>query len=310
MPRPGDGEALVRNLYLSLDPAMRGWMREGDSYIEPVKLGEVMRGATVGEVLESKHPGYRPGDKVLGMLGWQDYAVVGHGDGAPRKLPDVPLPITAFLSVLGGTGLTAYFGLLDVGQPKEGDTVLVNAAAGAVGSVVGQIAKIHGCRAVGIAGSDEKCAWLTGELGFDAAINYKTQNLREALKETCPQKIDVFFDNVGGEQLDVTLAHIARGARVVICGAISTYNAEGALPPGPSNYIYLLLRRARMEGFIVFDYASRFGEGGEQLGRWVSEGKLRYREHVVDGLENAPSAIHMLFDGRNRGKLIVKIAGG
>ena len=309
MPKPGAGEALVKSHYLSLDPAMRGWVRDADSYIEPVQLGDVMRGATVATVVESNNPDYAVGDKVMGMHGWQDYAVIGKGPlMASRQLPPVPVPATHFLSVLGATGLTAYFGLLDVGEPKEGDTLLVSTAAGAVGSIVGQIGKIKGCRVVGIAGSDDKCAWIKDELGFDAAINYKKENIYEAIPKACPDKIDVYFDNVGGDQLNAALGHINIGARIVICGAISMYNFEGEPPPGPSNYITLLTKRSRMQGFVILDYLDRFMEGGMQLAQWVMEGKLKHREHVVDGLENAPSAINMLFQGKNTGKLIVKIA--
>lgn len=308
-PEVGEGQALIKNLFLSLDPAMRGWVREGESYIEPVKLGDVMRGFTVGIVTESKTPELQPGDKVTGMHGWQELTVVGRGTGIkPTKLPEVPLPLSNFLGVLGGTGLTAYFGLLDIGEPKEGETVLVSTAAGAVGSIVGQIAKIKGCRVVGITGSDEKCRWITEELGYDAAINYKTDDLNKAIRRTCPDKVDVYFDNVGGAQLDAALANLNKHARVVICGAISIYNAKGEPPPGPSNYLSLLIKSARMQGFVILDYVDRFMEGGMQLGQWVMEGKIKHREHVVDGLEQAPSALNMLFDGTNIGKLVVKIA--
>lgn len=302
----GDGQVLVKNLYLSLDPAMRGWMSGNrNSYIAPVEIGEVMRGGTVSEVVESRHENFRPGDKVWAMGGWQEYVVLGP-QGLPMKLPDLPLPLTNYLSVLGLTGLTAYFGLLEIGAPKEGETVVVSAAAGAVGSVVGQIAKLKGCRVVGTAGSEEKCAWLREELGFDAAINYKTLELGPALREACPKGVDVYFDNVGGEILNTVLGLINVGARVVICGAISGYNATTP-QPGPSNYIMLLLKRARMEGFIVRDYAARFPEGMAEMAQWVLAGKIKFREDVVEGLENAPKAIHKLFDGSNEGKLIVKI---
>lgn len=307
VPTPGDGQILVRNLYLSLDPAMRGWMSDMDSYIEPVGLGDVMRGGCVGEVVESNAPDYAPGDKVFGLLGWQDYALAGPDD-LPNKLPDeIPLPLTAFLSVLGLTGVTAYFGLMDVGQPKKGDTVVVSTAAGAVGSIVGQIAKIKGCRVVGIAGTDEKCKWIVDDLGFDAAINYKTQNVGDELDKHCPDKIDVYFDNVGGEILNEALARINVHARVVICGAITRYN-ETEPSPGPSNYINLLLKRSRMEGFVLTDYLDRFPEAVVQLAQWIQAGQIRWKEDVVEGLENAPKAIHKLFDGTNQGKLIVKIA--
>ena len=225
-----------------------------------------------------------------------------------NKIPDgLPLPLTNFLSVLGITGLTAYFGLLDLGKPQDGETVLVSAAAGAVGSITGQIAKIKGCRVVGTAGTDAKCEWIKGELGFDAVINYKKQKVADALGDACPDGIDVYFDNVGGETLDAALARINQRARVVLCGAISVYN-QTEPPPGPSNYLNLVLRSARMEGFIVIDFIPRFSEGAMQLAQWVMEGKIKHREHIVDGLENAPRAVRKLFDGTNDGKLIVKIA--
>lgn len=301
---PGEGEVLVRNVYLSLDPAMRGWMNERRSYVPPVKLGEVMRGLTAGEVVASKHPDFAPGETVQGVLGWQQYAVARGKD-----LTRIPrwVPLTHALGPLGMTGMTAYFGLLDVGRPQEGETVLVSAAAGAVGSLTGQIAKIHGCRAVGIAGTDEKCRWIVEELGFDAAINYRTgPDLHAAIKEACPQGVDVYFDNVGGTILDTALRSINRKARVVICGAISQYNATEPAP-GPANYLALLVQRARMEGFLVFDYQDRYPEAQAQVSRWIAEGKIRHREEVVDGLENAPAALLRLFDGSNTGKLLVRM---
>jgi NADPH-dependent curcumin reductase CurA len=302
-PQPADGEVLVRVIALSLDPAMRGWMTDRKSYIEPVALGDVMRGLVVGEVVESKAEGFAPGDRVSGALGWQQWAV------APAKqLEKLPagVPLRLFLGPLGMTGLTAYFGLLDVGQPKAGETVVVSAAAGAVGSVVGQIAKIHGCRVVGIAGGADQCAWLVDELGFDAAIDYRGEDVGKRLKETCPAGIDVAFDNVGGVILDAMLARLNRGARVVICGAIAQYNATEAVP-GPANYLSLLVNRARMEGFVIFDYRKRFPEALERLGAWVAAGQIRTREEVVDGLENAPAALLRLFDGSKRGKLVVQV---
>jgi NADPH-dependent curcumin reductase len=285
---------------------MRGWMNDSDSYIEPVQLGTPMRAGSVSEVIESKHPDYAPGDKLMGMGGWQDYTLYGPND-MPRVLPKgLLLPDTNFLSVLGITGLTAYFGLLDVADPQEGETVVVSAAAGAVGSIVGQIAKLKGCRVVGIAGTDEKCAWVVDELGFDACINYKTQNVATELHKACPNKIDVYFDNVGGSILNDVLGQINVGARLSICGAISQYNAT-ELTPGPSNYITLLTKRSKMQGFIVTDFAARFPEAVQQLAQWVIEGKLKHKEDVVDGLENAPIAIHKLFKGTNTGKLIIKV---
>ncbi len=300
----GEGEVLVRQRFLSLDPAMRGWMTDRRSYIPPVALGEVMRGFGVGEVVESRHQGFDPGDTVIGTLCWQRFAKVEgrHLDKAPPGL-DPPL----LLGPLGMTGVTAHYGLLEIGQPREGETVLVSGGAGAVGSMVGQIAKIKGCRAVGIAGTDEKCAWLTDELGFDDAINYKTcVDLAAEIGRTCPDGVDIFFDNVGGVTLDTALAAINVGARVVICGAISTYNATEP-PPGPGNYIHLLVKRARMEGFIILDHRDRYQEMALELGGWLAAGKIRHREHIVSGLENAPAALNMLWDGSNRGKLMIEV---
>ncbi|HEX4963145.1 MAG TPA: NADP-dependent oxidoreductase [Thermoanaerobaculia bacterium] len=304
IPQPAEGQVLVKNRLLSLDPAMRGWMNDVRSYVPPIGLGEVMRGLTVGEVVESRHPDYKPGDTVSGILGWQRYAVA-RGKDLNRIPPGIPPEVA--LGPLGMTGLTAYFGLLDVGQPKAGETVLVSGAAGAVGSIVGQIAKIHGSRAVGIAGTDEKCRWLTAELGFDAAINYKTaEDLNGEVRAACPKGVDVYFDNVGGEILDTALRNLAFHARVVLCGAISQYNATEPMK-GPSHYMALLVQRARMEGFVVIDYAARFPEAQAALGRWLAEGKLHYREDVVEGLENAPRALLRLYDGSNKGKLMVRI---
>ncbi|MCG8459435.1 MAG: NADP-dependent oxidoreductase [Holophagales bacterium] len=304
VPAPEEGQVLVRNLYLSLDPAMRGWMSDRKSYIEPIGIGDVMRGLTVGEVIASKAEGFEPGNRVSGSLGWQEYACV-----AAEELHTLPrgLPLPLFLGPLGMTGLTAYFGLLDIGQPKEGETVVVSAAAGAVGSMVGQIAKIHGCRTVGIAGGAEKCSWLLDEYGFDEAVDYKADNMAEALGKACPNGIDIYFDNVGGEILDAALRYLNRGGRIPLCGAISQYNATEPVP-GPYNYLSLLINRGRMEGFIVFDFRKRYGEALEKLGQWVQEGKIHARYDVVDGLENAPRALLKLFDGENTGKLMVKIA--
>ncbi len=306
IPKPGDGQVLVKTLYLSLDPAMRGWMNDTDSYIEPVQLGDVMRGSTIGEVIESNDPAFAVGDNVFGSNGWQQYCVVD--PATLTKLPsEVPLPLTNFLSVLGVTGLTAYFGLLEVGDPKAGETVVVSTAAGAVGSIVGQIAKIKGCRVVGIAGSDEKCAWCVDDLGFDACINYKKQDVEAELKNACPDGVDVYFDNVGGDVLNIVLGMNNFGSRIILCGAITQYNATAPVP-GPANYIRLLTKSSRMEGFIVLNYLDRFQEGVMQMAQWVLEGKIKHREDVVEGLENAPHAIHKLFDGTNKGKLIIKVA--
>jgi hypothetical protein len=305
VPEPQDGEFLVRNLYLSLDPTNRIWI-ERDSYLPAVGIGEVMRGGTVGVVEDSKHPGFSVGDHVSGLLGWQDYAVT-KGEGL-TKLPNNPaVPLVAYMALFSHIGLTAYFGLLDVGKPKEGETVVVSAAAGATGSLVGQIAKIKGCRVVGIAGNDDKCRWLTEELGFDAAINYKTEDVNAALGKHCPHGIDVDFENVGGKILEAVLNHINLRARVVLCGMISQYN-DTEPQPGPRNLGALLMNRARMEGFIVMDYYNRAQEAFADLGKWLMESRLKYRVDVVEGLEQAPLALNKLFEGTNQGKLVVKIA--
>ncbi len=303
---PGDGELLVRNIYLSLDPAMRGWVREGKSYIPPVPIGEVMRGMTIGIVEQSHHPDFQVGDIVQGTLGWQEYGLT-NGAGLTRLPGDSPLPLTAYMALFGFIGPTAYFSLLEIGKPKAGETLVVSAAAGAVGSLVGQIGKIKGCRVLGIAGSDEKCRWLTDDLGFDAAINYKTEPVLKRLKTLCPAGIDIYYDNVGGEILDAALSLINIKARIVICGLISQYNATKPVP-GPYNFRTILTQRARVEGFIVFDYAARYKEAFETLGQWLAEGKIKYRVDVVDGLNNAPRAVNKLFDGSNKGKLIVKVS--
>lgn len=303
VPKPNEGEMLVKLLYISLDPAMRGWMNESRSYIPPVGIGEVMRALGVGEVAESRNPGFAVGDHVVGLFGVQEYAV-SSGDGAVTVDPDMaPLPV--YLGALGMTGMTAYFGLLDVGQAKEGETVVVSGAAGAVGSVVGQIAKLKGCRAIGIAGGSEKCDWIVGELGFDAAIDYKSDDLAAALAEHCPNGIDIFFDNVGGEILDAALARLAHKGRVVLCGAISQYNEDSFR--GPANYLSLLVNRGRMEGFIVFDYVGRFKEAAREMADWIASGKLESREDVVEGLETFPDTFLKLFTGENIGKLVLKV---
>ena len=300
----GEGQVLVRNVYLSLDPANRGWVRKGSSYVEPVEIGEVMRGFAVGVVEESRDRRFAEGDAVSAHIGWQDYAIL---DGATvRKIPPGPLPLTAYLGLFGIVGLTAYFGLLDVGRPEEGETLVVSGAAGAVGSIVGQIGKIVGCRVVGIAGSDAKCAWLTDELGFDAAVNYKTENVARRLRKHCPDGIDVIFENVGGEILDAELMWINNFARVVICGLISGYNATEPMP-GPYLFSNVLVRRARVEGFIVMDYLDRASEAIEKMSEWYAQGRLQYRVDVYEGLETAPRNINRLFDGSHNGKLIIKV---
>ncbi|MEM7157365.1 MAG: NADP-dependent oxidoreductase [Myxococcota bacterium] len=301
---PEDGEVLVEVRYVSLDPAMRGWMRDARSYVPPVGLGEVMRAGAVGQVVASRHPNFSEGDHVTGLFGVQSLARVP-GKGLQRVDPKLA-PLSAYLGVLGMPGLTAYFGLLEVGAVKEGDTVLVSGAAGAVGSLVGQIAKIKGARAVGIAGGPDKCTHLVEDLGFDAAIDYKNDNVRARLKETCPDRIDVYFDNVGGEILDLALGRLAMQARVVICGAISQYNNLDKTA-GPSNYLSLLVSRARMEGFVVFDYAKRYGEAIAQMGPWLASGKLKYRETVVEGIDDFAGALSRLFTGEKLGKLVLKV---
>ena len=306
LPQLGKNEILVRNIYLSLDPANRGWIREGKSYIPPVEIGEVMRGIAIGVVEQSSQSGFLDGDIVQGILGWQEYAVTD-GKGLTKLSIDPSLPLTAYLGLFGIIGPTAYFGLLEIGKPKRGETLVVSGAAGAVGSLVGQIGKIKGCRVVGIAGSDEKCKWIMEKLGFDAAINYKSESVPERLQELCPNGIDIFFDNVGGKTLDTVLSLINVKARVVICGMISQYNAVKPVP-GPYNFRSILTQRARVEGFIVLDYAARYHEVYRELAKWSSEGKIQYRVDVIDGLDNAPSAVNKLFDGSNVGKLIVKVS--
>ena len=304
VPEPAAGEAIVRVRYLSLDPTIRIWV-ERDSYLPAIALGDPVRSAGLGVVVESRNDDFPVGATVMGMLGWQDYAVVG-GETAANVLPDGIEPTDA-LSVYGGTGITAYFGLLDVGKPAEGDTVLVSGAAGATGSVVGQIAKIKGCRVIGIAGTDDKCRWLVDELGFDAAINYRTEDVAARIGELCPDGIDVFFDNVGGSILEAALDHLALKARVVLCGSISSYNTAEE-PPGPRNLMNLVVQRARMEGFLVLDYLDRFAEAALDLAVWVAEGKIQHRVDVVEGLEATPGAMNKLFDGTNVGKLVVHVA--
>ena len=304
---PGEGQFRVQLEYISLDPAMRGWMNAGRSYVPPVEVGEVMRAAGVGRVIDSRHPDYDVGDYVYGVFGVQRYAV-SDGTGVTR-IDTTLAPAPVHLGVLGLSGLTAYFGLLDVGRPEPGQTVVVSGAAGSVGSIVGQIARIKGCRAIGIAGGPEKCRWLVEELGFDAALDYKAGDLRSQLKASAPDGVDVFFDNVGGEVLDEVLLRLARGARVVISGAISQYNATEA-PRGPANYLQLLVARASMAGFVIFDYANRYGEGVAQLAKWLRSGELRSREDLVQGdIDQFPDALLRLFSGENTGKLVLSLEG-
>jgi NADPH-dependent curcumin reductase CurA len=300
---PGEGEFLAEVLYISLDPAMRGWINEGKSYIEPVGIGDVMRAGGVARVVESRHPDFAVGDHVQGMTGVQKYWVSG-GQGV-RKVDPGAAPLPKYLGVLGMPGMTAYFGILDVGAIQEGEAVLVSGAAGAVGSLVGQIAKIKGCRVVGIAGGPEKCAYLTDEIGFDAAIDYKSESLYPAIKNTCPKGIDVYFDNVGGETLDAALAFLRFRGRIALCGAISQYNRTEEMQ-GPKNYLSLLINRGRMQGFIVFDFEKEYARGMRDMSRWLAEGRLKSREHIVEGIETFPETLLMLFDGRNQGKLVIE----
>lgn len=302
---PAPGEVVVKNMYISLDPAMRGWMNEGRSYIEPVKIGDVMRAGAVGRVIASQNPNFKTGEHVFGMLGVQEYAA-SDGKGLTKVDPNLaPLPV--YLGALGITGLTAYFGLLEIGKPVAGETVVVSGAAGATGMVVGQIAKIKNCRAVGIAGGREKCSYVVDELGFDACIDYKAENVMEQLRRHCPQGINVYFDNVGGQILDAALACLARQARVVICGAISQYNSTSGIQ-GPANYLSLLVNSARMEGFVVFNYASRYAEGVRELATWRAQGKLKSKEDIVEGFQSFPDTLLKLFSGENMGKLMIKVA--
>jgi NADPH-dependent curcumin reductase CurA len=303
-PEPGPGQALARVRYLSIDPTIRTWMNDAPGYLPPIGIGEVIRSSGIAEVTESHSDQYAPGDLVFGLTGWQDWVLAD--EGAMQKLPEGITPTLA-LNVFGVTGMTAYFGLIDVGKVREGDVVVVSGAAGATGSTVGQIARIKGAKTVvGIAGSDEKCAWIVDELGFDAAINYKTDDVPKALRSACPDGIDLYFDNVGGPILNACLGQIAMRGRVVLCGAISGYNDPNP-PAGPSNYINLLIRRGRMEGFIILDYFSRFAEAQADMGRWVAEGKIKAVEQLVEGLENAPDALNLLFTGGNTGKVIVAV---
>ncbi|MEK6805482.1 MAG: NADP-dependent oxidoreductase [Pseudomonadota bacterium] len=299
-----DGQVLLKTHYISLDPAMRGWLNDTKSYIPPVQIGEVMRAGALAEVLASKNPKFQTGDTVVGVIGVQSHAV-SDGKGLTKVDPKLA-PLPKYLGVLGMPGMTAYFGLLEVGQPKEGETVVVSGAAGAVGQIVGQIAKIKGCKAIGIAGGKDKCDFVVKELGFDACIDYKSQDVKKALREYAPDGVDVYFDNVGGDILDAVLTQIRMKARIVICGAISQYNNTTPVK-GPANYLALLVNRARMEGLVVFDYAKRYVEGAMQMGQWMAQGKLKSREHIVEGIEKFPETLNMLFSGENTGKLIIKV---
>jgi NADPH-dependent curcumin reductase CurA len=300
-----EGEVLVRTLYLSLDPTNRVWMNDADSYMPKLPLGAVMRGGAIGVVERSRNAAFAEGDIVQGLIGWQEY-LIDTGAGL-SKLPRIPgIPLDAYFGAMGHIGFTAYFGLLDIGKPREGDTLVVSAAAGAVGSIAGQIGKLKGCRVVGIAGSDDKCHWITTDLGFDAAINYKTEDVGKALRSHCPGGIDIDFENVGGTIMEAVLDNLKLNARIVLCGMISQYNEGSAA--GPRNFGNILMKRALVKGFIVFDYAARYGEAATDIIRWLSEGKLKYRIDQVEGLRSAPSALQRLFKGSNTGKLLVKVS--
>ena len=309
VPEPADGEFVVKVRWLSFDPTQRGWLNDVPSYVPPVQLGEVMRAGAVGDVVSSRHPGFDVGDVVQGTFGWQDYLVTTGKTmlGAVAKVP-AGIDPKAMLGVYGITGLTAYFGMLDLGEPKAGSVVVVSGAAGATGSVAGQVARIAGAATViGIAGGEEKCKWVTEVAGFDACIDYKSENVQRALKALCPKGIDIYFDNVGGPTLDAALANLALKARVVLCGGISSGYGTEAAPVGPRNYMQLVIMRARAEGFIVLDYAPRFPEAVSALAGWVGEGRIHYAEDIQHGLENAPATLRRLFEGRNLGKQLLEI---
>jgi NADPH-dependent curcumin reductase CurA len=301
-----DGQALARVKYLSIDPTMRVWMSDIPQYMPPVALGDVMRSFGLAEIVESRHPDFKKGDKVSGLTGLQDYVLIDAKDlRSFQKLPSIPfLSDTNFLGLLGINGLTAYFGLLEIGKPQSGETLVVSAAAGATGSIVGQIGKIHGCRVVGIAGSDEKCQWIKDDLGFDAAINYKHSDWKQRLAAATPNGIDIDFENVGGEIMQAVLDRMNLHGRVILCGLISGYTRED---PAMASFGQVLMKRLRVEGFIILDYVSRFMDAGKQLGMWKMMGKLNDRQTIVKGLEKAPEAINMLFEGKNIGKLIVEL---
>ena len=306
VPEPGPGQALVKIQWLSIDPTIRTWMDDRPGYLPPIALGEVVRGGVLGEVTASNNDAYVPGDTVFGMAGWQDWTLAGDGAHAMQVIPG-GLEAGAVLNVFGVNGMTAYWGLLDVGRVQQGDVVVVSGAAGATGSLVGQIAKIKGAgKVVGLAGTPEKCAWITDELGFDAAIDYRTEDVAAALRRHCPKGIDLYFDNVGGEILDICLAQLALRGRIALCGAISIYNATDR-PAGPSNVFNLIIKRGRMEGFLVLDYVERFPTAQLEMAGWLAEGKIKHREHVVHGLEHAPDALNVLFTGGNIGKVIVEV---
>jgi NADPH-dependent curcumin reductase CurA len=306
VPEPGAGEALARVRFLSIDPTIRTWMDDAPGYLPPIAIDEVVRGAGIAEVVQSNSERYSPGDLLFGMTGWQDYVIADDGERAMQSLPP-GVPPSIALGLFGVTGMTAYFGLLDVGRIQEGDVVVVSGAAGATGSTVGQIAKIKGAsKVIGIAGGQEKCGWIAEELGFDATIDYKGEDVSARLRELAPEGIDLYFDNVGGEILDACLAQLALRGRVVLCGAISSYNDRGAVR-GPRNYSNLIVKRGRMEGFIILDYLERFPEAQAEMAGWLASGQVKAAEHIVEGLERAPEALNLLFTGGNTGKVIVQV---
>ncbi|MEM7728226.1 MAG: NADP-dependent oxidoreductase [Pseudomonadota bacterium] len=298
-----DGQVLVKTLYFGFDPAQKGWMENIGGYVDPTEIGDVMRGSGIGEVVESKHKRFSKGDKVAGMLCWQRYAVMAGAELNPLEDDEL---LTANLGALGTTGMTAYFGLIKHGKPMPGDMVLVSGAAGATGSMVGQIAKVAGCKTVGIAGGPEKCGWLTSDLGYSASIDYKSEKVRKAIQEHCPDGVNVFFDNVGGEILNDALSQIAMHARVVICGGISRYE-RGQMPAGPEHYFNLIFKRAVMSGFIVIDYIPEFAEAKRRMREWIRSGDIVFKEDVQEGFENVPTTLMRLFSGKNFGKQILKV---
>ncbi len=306
VPEIGPGEALVHVKWISIDPTNRTWIGEEPTYLPPVAIGEVMRALGLGEVVESNNENFPVGAMVNGLTGWQDYTVISDSNPLMLVPPEVTAPPSAILGTLGMTGLTAYFGMLEIGEPKEGETVVVSAAAGAVGSVAGQLAKMKGARVVGIAGGPEKCAWLVDELGFDATVDYKADDWRRQLKEATPDGIDVDFENVGGEIMEAVFARMNKDGRVALCGLISGYN-EDEPPPGPRSFGNLLIQRVKLQGFIILDYYARFGEGIRQLSELGREGKIKSEQTVVEGFEELPRALNMLFAGENTGKLVVHI---
>jgi len=306
IPDPGEGEVLVQNVYLSFDPTFRGQMTDRPNYVPPMQIGDVMRGASAGRIVKSNHSDFQEGELVVGAGGWQDYFIPSSSDlMSISKIPEgVSIPNS--LSIFGITGLTAYFGLLDIGRPKEGDTVLVSGAAGAVGSVVGQIAKIKGCKVVGIAGGQEKCDWLIRNANFDVAIDYKNENVFHGIQKYCPDGVNIYFENVGGDILEAALGCLAQRARVVLCGGISSYNSE-EVPPGPRSLMSLVRTRSSMEGFLIIDYVEQFHQAVKDMSEWIAEGRLVSQEDIQEGLENAPKTFIRLFTGENRGKQLLKL---